>query len=292
MQQLAPCPSQPSIFVPYGLVSLWDMLGLYGLDFFTLRAQLTGIEYALRDTGKDLPNEGIAQIGDAIVPQLSVVEKIAQKLSMRSTLHQIERMRGLIKDDHPINGFDAEIRQLAIRITEELHDRRFIYLTPENAELYESVALADVLIGKFGSARRDADEARVALALGLGTATVFHLMKVIELGIYGVRRCLGIVEPLRSEDNNWGRIVGQIQTNLTERNKKSSPPWLYPTDRALFDEFLSDIMIIKNAWRNSTMHVDRYYTPEEAKEIFSATKTFMARVAARCDEEGMPKADP
>jgi hypothetical protein len=38
------------------------------------------------------------------------------------------------------------------------------------------------------------------------------------------------------------------------------------------------------------MHVENKYTDDEAEHIFTAVKGFMKKLAARCDENGMPLA--
>jgi hypothetical protein len=60
------------------------------------------------------------------------------------------------------------------------------------------------------------------------------------------------------------------------------------------DESLKDLHAsldaVKNPWRNSTMHVEKKYTDDEAQHIFAAVKGFMKKLAARMDENGEPKA--
>jgi hypothetical protein len=40
-----------------------------------------------------------------------------------------------------------------------------------------------------------------------------------------------------------------------------------------------DLLTVKQAFRNPTMHVDRKYGPEEAEEIYKAVRRFMERLA-------------
>ena len=51
------------------------------------------------------------------------------------------------------------------------------------------------------------DEAAKCLALGRSTAAVFHLMRAMEVGIRSVARCLGIPDPLKPAERNWGSIL-------------------------------------------------------------------------------------
>lgn len=45
---------------------------------------------------------------------------------------------------------------------------------------------------------------------------------------------------------------------------------------------------VKDAWRNSTMHVENKYTEEEAEAIFNSVKGFIVFIASMFDEDGKP----
>jgi hypothetical protein len=47
---------------------------------------------------------------------------------------------------------------------------------------------------------------------------------------------------------------------------------------------------MQNPWRNSTMHLDQIYTPEDARHVFDVIGGFMKKIAYRMDEDGNPKA--
>jgi hypothetical protein len=50
------------------------------------------------------------------------------------------------------------------------------------------------------------DEAAKCLALGRPTACVFHLMRLMEIGIGAVARCLQIPDPVKPSERNWGKF--------------------------------------------------------------------------------------
>jgi hypothetical protein len=50
-----------------------------------------------------------------------------------------------------------------------------------------------------------------------------------------------------------------------------------------------DLLTVKQAWRNPTMHIDRKYSVEEAEQILNAAKIFMQRLAAHFTEKEMKK---
>ena len=132
------------------------------------------------------------------------------------------------------------------------------------------------------------DEAAKCTALGRPTAAVFHLMRLMEVGVRALARCLQIPDPLKAAERNWGHILGEIKKGVDAR---------YPTaatrshgDGALFEQLHASLDAVKNPWRNATMHVENKYTDDQAKHIFAAVKGFMEKLADRCDENGEPKA--
>ncbi len=53
-------------------------------------------------------------------------------------------------------------------------------------------------------------------------------------------------------------------------------------------DIAGDLMTVKIAWRNPTMHIVRHYSAEEAEEVFRAVRTFMKRLAERFSEKTKP----
>ncbi|MGB8901471.1 MAG: hypothetical protein WCC90_20505 [Methylocella sp.] len=61
-------------------------------------------------------------------------------------------------------------------------------------------------------------------------------------------------------------------------------------DAELFDNAYAALAGMQNPWRNSTMHLDQVYTPEDARHIFEIVGGFMRKLASRMDEDGLPLA--
>jgi hypothetical protein len=113
-------------------------------------------------------------------------------------------------------------------------------------------------------------------------------MRLMEIGIGAVARCLGIPDPIKPSERNWGRILESIQKGIDKHWPNSADRM--SGDGALFESLHASLDAVKNPWRNATMHVDNKYTDDEAEHIFMAVKGFMKKLASRCDEGGNPKA--
>ena len=178
----------------------------------------------------------------------------------------------------PTTESELSIYVRAVNI--ELVDKLFLYVPPARSSYFDAHPSADVSL-KFPSAVYDLDEAGKCLALERGTAAVFHSMMVVEHILIAINHCLGITTPLVGNDQNWGNILKRIKDEIASRSK-----W---PEKDYFQELYARLDAVKDAWRNSTMHVEKKYTPDEAEEIFRLTLQTLEKAASKMDEQGNPK---
>lgn len=69
--------------------------------------------------------------------------------------------------------------------------------------------------------------------------------------------------------------------------KRNATKWI---ESDFFQDVWQRLDAVKDAQRNSTLHIERVYTEAEAREVFSTTRSFMQKIASRMDENGEPKA--
>lgn len=129
---------------------------------------------------------------------------------------------------------------------------------------------------RFPEASEDIEDAGRCLAFGQGTATVMHLMRVAEVGLKALASALKL--PYAP---SWESYLALIQKQIAAKHGSKSVNW--KKSEKFFRDVSGDLMTIKQAWRNPTMHVDRKYYPDEAEVIFGAIRTLMQTLA-----EGLP----
>jgi hypothetical protein len=117
---------------------------------------------------------------------------------------------------------------------------------------------------------------------------VFHLMRILEIGLEAARRCLGIPDPSKPAERNWGAVLKKIQEGIQARNAAQPQGWQHAEDKDFFTGAYALLDNVRNVWRNATMHVKVKYTEEEADNIFRAVRVFMKKLASRLDESGKP----
>jgi hypothetical protein len=140
---------------------------------------------------------------------------------------------------------------------------------------------------KFETAGFDIEEAGKCHAVGRSTAAVFHALRVLEVGIKALSRCLDIPEIEKPAKQNWGFILGEVKTKIDEKwpTQKSRESG----DGELFEGLYMLMLAIKTP-RNKTMHPARKYTEQEADRLLRVVGDVMMALAARCDEKGEPRA--
>jgi hypothetical protein len=182
---------------------------------------------------------------------------------------------------------------LHIKVRDELETRMFLSLSGPEADLYNDGVsfFGHDVETNFVSSIFELDEATKCLALGRATAGVFHLMRVMETCIRAIARCLGVPDPIRAGDRNWGNVLREIKADLDAHGGQNPTKiWNRTGDKEFFESAYTSIDAVRVAWRNTTMHVENKYTPEEAAHVFGAVKGFTMKLASRCDENGDPQA--
>lgn len=152
----------------------------------------------------------------------------------------------------------------------ETEDRVFFQI--DRSELYQQrrPVFGEQVSLEFPRAAYDISEAGKCLALDRATACAFHLMRVIEVGIWRLGTALGI-----ELNTKWGwqklindglepAVNALPERTDTERHRKK-----------MLQQARAHLHAIRLAWRNDTMHPKEQYDIEEADEIFGHVKTFM-----------------
>lgn len=117
--------------------------------------------------------------------------------------------------------------------------------------------------------RRNLEEASKCLALDRGSACVFHLMCALDKSLEKYCRRLQV----RYKSTwDWKEILRRIFARI-DRFSQRTKRQLNIREQHL--SCYTHLNAVRAAWRNPTMHSRRSYTPEEALDVFSATRAFM-----------------
>jgi hypothetical protein len=269
---------------PQRLWSLLDMLKRYGALFYELgRVISLGRRDAVDDLGKYGPNtslpeqmctEGAQAMRDML--NRDIAERGTQKTPfsvLTSVADQMERFAQAYEKGMTFGDFDYHTRALEDRFRDELDRHWLFWVDQDKAELYRANDhFGPWVTSRFPDAIDDIEEAAKCLALDRATACVMHLVRVMEVGLKAIAEPLGI--PYAP---SWESYLKQITTKIGLPYDKKDPQWR--GQEPFFRDVSGDLVAIKQAWRNPSMHVVRKYSPDEAGEVYVAVRRFMQRLA-------------
>lgn len=266
------------------------MYELPALEFLHVVTEIRRLATVLeQDTFKD----------DAFVSDMAVRERMADTIAkMRDHLATIgdtsawvaaDRFEGLLKDPErklKFSDIKMNIRDIESRFADHLSFVRFFVLRGEQLPLLGSASdlLGEPTASRFTSLWFDCEEAAKCLCVWRPTATVFHCMRMLETGIKAFAARLGIPDPVRPAERNWGVFLRTIKNKIDATY--SADQRMPGSEGAFMEGLYATLDAVKNPWRNETMHVEGVYADAEARFILMNTIAFIQKMASDFDEGG------
>jgi hypothetical protein len=285
------------------LWSLWDMLKFNAEAFYkattAMQHTLSHIEAKDLKSIRNNPDGSatVSTINDPVFLKLmrercDELQELLSVLGTRITQMAVADLKqsGTGLSYATFEGLAGSFRDIRKTLERELSLVTLLALNAREQEWYEppKPPFGPDFEAKFASAAQELDEALKCLALGRSTASVFHLMRLMEVGLNALADCLGAVSFIRGNDRNWGNILKGAKDAMEAKTKGAL--WTNAADKDFFAESHASLDAVRVAWRNTTMHVERTYTPDQAEHVLGAVKGFMQNLSSRMDEKGDPKA--
>lgn len=172
-----------------------------------------------------------------------------------------------------VPNLPADVKALRDRFEDRLKTEWYFHVpAADRPYCGEKELFGDKVTKKFPKALEDIEEAGTCLALGRGTACVFHLMRAMEVVVQRLSTKLGIPNP----DREWGKLLSDMGKAI---DAMPITPEAAKRKRNKWSEAHTHLYHVKQAWRNETMHPKKTYTQEQAREVFSASRVFMNHLA-------------
>ncbi len=225
-----------------------------------------------------------------------------EALELGSALKQIRHLAKRV-ESYEVQSveFGSMLRELRRRVNEDFEDRIFFCVTntskirrffklvaredgeqPVLVEKYADELFDPSIAARFGAAIDDIEEACRCHVASRYTACVFHLMRVVEVGVRVTAELVELEDPKPS----WGAVLQKIEKIAFRTEYKDVPPGIKP-NLAILKDLLPRMQAIQHAWRNNVSHVgdkliptSSMFTEEVADEIMNATQAFMRKLAA------------
>ena len=253
--------------------------------FYLHSTWLDRFDVLIRDAPS--PKTYLEESRDEFLDSLGIFKDSLRETGLTISLISLDRLSEAIAIGEPSRVRDCA-HELNGRVRDELLSLHLWQVPSEKAELYGNPKLfGDDVALLFPQISFDVEEAGSCLALDRPTASVFHLMRIMEEGLrfFAQRsKAFGISIPDPNSNRSWHSWLDPIEKELRKERKTKSPGW--NEVEPIYAQVAGHLRTVSTAWRNPTMHVETKYTSEEASDILSATRAFMRNLARNFQDQG------
>ena len=267
---------------PYRLASLAEIMQWLNFSGYLMMTEIMGVGY-LMPPEIEVPEAMRGQVSRSFTPFLND----CVSLSLDASAASVRKILALVNDtQRPIymGGLISLWVEFHGRFVDETQSLRFFSMTPQEAEEYNEPWRGwEAVTEGFPHSYRDVYEASRCLAVARYTAVVFHLMRVMEIGLRFLGEALNDESLDPSRNPSWDNILKKCEKELQKPIKDRSPEW--HADERFFATATANLRAVQYAWRNPTLHVENHYGEEEAREIYRAVRGFMRHLATKLGEQ-------
>jgi hypothetical protein len=252
----------PWVCSPYSLISWWDMERFSAATFMQL---VNGLSY-LADKIENLPPDMDA--GELAVKYIPIVQSACEacaKIGLATSLAAGGYFVALA-DTMSAGDLGRSLKELENTIRFEMQGCHFFHMDGKAAPFYNQSHLFGMRVTvRFPEMQYDITEAGNCYAMGRSTACVFHLMRIMEIGVQKFGDKLGIQF---TDSKDWHNIVDEI-------NKAIKPLPQRKAETVALSQAAAHLYNVKVGWRNRVMHPHDIYTLEEARALLEHVKAFI-----------------
>ena len=249
---------------------MWDMLRFNAHVFIDLMQLMQAFKEDLSGTGADADNPRLRENCKKV---LFMMKRHLELMGLPMSIKALNRTSDeLDSDNSNFKRLGDQFEELSRRVIDELEDRIILVLSSRENAYYDpkSPLFGEGVDEKFPNLNEEIAEAGKCYAVGRYTACVFHLMRVLEIGIQEFAKVLGVtIQKKSGAPMSWGDIENAIQPAIDSLPATDSNRAEYSAVRLHFRD-------TRWAWRNDTMHPKANYTQEQAERVFGSAKSFIS----------------
>lgn len=279
MSDSAPSLS-PIKAIPYGLVSLWDMIN------FKLGSYISVLECMRLIMRNHAQDEGMIAITSFALEEfnhhIGVIEEIIEPMVFTRALSRVESAKLAVKlnDTIPITHEKCanELEVLIQALHDDAYEHAFYHYPPEKAKALVAIDndWKDV-IEYFPECELDIRAGVDLWALHHNTASVFQFMRVLEGGLKRLARHLNIDFNIQ----NWQNIIDQIESEVRKRQKNLPRGKEKNKELQFLAEAAKEFSYFKDGWRNYVSHNKVTYDTYTGRSVMEHVRQFMITLSHR-----------
>ncbi|PIT03994.1 hypothetical protein TSA1_26885 [Bradyrhizobium nitroreducens] len=254
------------------------MLKKAALDFGQALAQLGQLEWTCilsRKMNSNIIVDTTGTLRRDATTILSNLRRVCILADLQEVLPEIDRFGSLLTtNDVVIEDAKGAASHLKYRLFEELQNEYYFQVDRRDVNFYGNRNLFGERVGKkFKLAATDIENAGNCLALRQADATVFHLMRAMEIAVRNLSKRLGVTI---TPNTTWRQMTGLMDDKIkkmpdnTMKLKRRKNEW---------EAARANLHHVGSVWRNNTMHPATSYTPSQALDVFNAVRVSMNSLA-------------
>ena len=204
--------------------------------------------------------------------------------------YAVERLESWMKDEDR-RWSELFTRGCALREALRIEFKQHMFFAYSKAKGQKFNEWADdwhKIIAAFPDVRQESFAATDCYALGYDTASVFHSMRVAEIGLRALAKERRVTLP-KNKPVEWGTWQEIIKA-LDDEIKRIGQTWKAGNKKDAALDFYSgaraDLNAFKDEYRNLVMHVRKQYDEFQALRALTRVHDFMARLTERRIKKG------
>lgn len=266
----------------HGVVSLATVLRFSVYHFSRMQRQLENYRLTIQNMKQTPMTDAVRATA---IKSTDAMLNDCSAWGLESVVDQCNRIGRYLRETEKAMPLELSkmFEELQNRSEDELNRQACFVLRPDKARLYDEVKpFGEDVSVRFSNAILHIEEAVKCYATGRNTACVFHLMRVMEVGLRGLGKSLNNPNLDPKRNPTWEAILKPCDDELKKPLKDRTDEWR--SDELFFSNATANLRAVKDAWRNPTLHVEINYDEERALEIFNAVKAFMRHLATKVTE--------
>jgi hypothetical protein len=196
-------------------------------------------------------------------------------IELRTSIARIdEQILVKLRDGVTVGELEVELRVLRETIESEVTGHEFAYIAQDKTTEYRNwKGTWKRVLDNFDEARKEVDQAVVCFALEFYTATVFHMMRVAEIGLRSLASKISVTLKHDIELEDWNTILKAVDKQLEDLHN-SPKTASRQAELKVYSDVASHLRYMK-AWRNDMAHVRCVYNEGEAKSALTRVRELM-----------------
>ena len=278
--------------IPHSTRSLWDLIETYAWNLVACIDTLTTLRENLKNRVHAVQVEihaREARIGeddrDTFGQLITDLQPWLKQHSLNGTLSHLVRTReAMAEDNASLERIIVMLEVAASILEDEMRERTFLYIYPEDANLFNNPPASFALTyGGYPSARYDIREACRCHALGCYTASVYHSMSIAQVGLHALAADLGVAFTYSMDLAEWNNVISAIETKI--KPMREGPRSDEKDERiSFYSDCAVQFRYFKDAWRNHVAHMREEYDRDQSHSILLHVRDFMEKLAFRIKE--------